>query len=168
MDIGATICTPGTPDCALCPLCEFCMAQKAGSAEELPRKANAKAPVGEYYRLYLLIHNGKAVMQKRDKNLLKDMWIYPLVADDPDEEEAFLKKCGLSDVQVTEAGEYKHVFTHKIWNIRVFAARLMKAPLLQKEMNSFTLTEMEALPIPTAMRYAKRVCEEMLKEENKK
>ncbi len=39
MDLGATICTPKKPACALCPWGESCAARARGDAETLPRRA---------------------------------------------------------------------------------------------------------------------------------
>ena len=39
MDLGATICTPKRPACALCPWNEACAARALGTAETFPRKA---------------------------------------------------------------------------------------------------------------------------------
>jgi A/G-specific adenine glycosylase len=39
MDLGATICTPKKPACALCPWFEDCAARRAGAPETFPRKA---------------------------------------------------------------------------------------------------------------------------------
>lgn len=39
MDLGATICTPKRPACALCPWSEPCLARRRGDAETFPRKA---------------------------------------------------------------------------------------------------------------------------------
>jgi A/G-specific adenine glycosylase len=39
MDLGATICTPKKPACALCPWNAACVAFKRGDAESFPRKA---------------------------------------------------------------------------------------------------------------------------------
>jgi len=39
MDLGATICTPKRPACAVCPWLEPCWARAAGVQEVLPRKA---------------------------------------------------------------------------------------------------------------------------------
>ena len=39
MDLGATICTPKTPACALCPWNEGCVAYRRGEAELFPRRA---------------------------------------------------------------------------------------------------------------------------------
>lgn len=38
MDLGATICTPRSPACGICPLPSYCAARKAGTAAELPKK----------------------------------------------------------------------------------------------------------------------------------
>ncbi len=38
MDLGATICTPRKPACALCPWCGGCKARAAGLQTDLPRK----------------------------------------------------------------------------------------------------------------------------------
>jgi A/G-specific adenine glycosylase len=42
-DLGATICTPRTPACALCPWREGCAAQRAGIQATLPRKSPKRA-----------------------------------------------------------------------------------------------------------------------------
>jgi A/G-specific adenine glycosylase len=39
MDLGATVCTPKSPSCLLCPLVDHCRARFKGIAAELPRKA---------------------------------------------------------------------------------------------------------------------------------
>src|SRR6185503_10368506 len=39
MDLGATICTPKTPACVLCPFVDACAARRRGDPETFPRKA---------------------------------------------------------------------------------------------------------------------------------
>ncbi|WP_116133557.1 A/G-specific adenine glycosylase [Tropicimonas sp. IMCC34043] len=39
MDLGATICTPTSPACGICPLTRCCAARASGIAAELPRRA---------------------------------------------------------------------------------------------------------------------------------
>src|SRR4051794_13723142 len=43
MDLGASICTPKNPACALCPLNDDCAAYARGEQETFPRKAPKKA-----------------------------------------------------------------------------------------------------------------------------
>jgi A/G-specific adenine glycosylase len=52
MDLGATICTPRTPDCPACPLANYCLAKQLGIAETLPvkpAKAIKPARIGTAY-----------------------------------------------------------------------------------------------------------------------
>lgn len=44
MDLGASHCCPGTPDCARCPLASLCNAYATGDAEELPHKSRSTPP----------------------------------------------------------------------------------------------------------------------------
>ena len=43
MELGATVCTPRSPQCLLCPVGGFCQAHKLGLADSLPEK-RAKRP----------------------------------------------------------------------------------------------------------------------------
>lgn len=42
MDLGATICTPRSPACGICPWMDACAARYAGTAADLPRRAPKK------------------------------------------------------------------------------------------------------------------------------
>ena len=42
MDLGATICTPKSPACGICPWRDPCAARKAGTAAQLPKKTPKK------------------------------------------------------------------------------------------------------------------------------
>ena len=45
MELGATICTPRSPQCLLCPVGEFCQARKLGLVEVIPEKRNKRSTV---------------------------------------------------------------------------------------------------------------------------
>ena len=57
MDLGATICTPKSPACGICPWMTSCAARAAGIAADLPRKA-AKKPKP--------VRHGTAWLARRD------------------------------------------------------------------------------------------------------
>ena len=38
MELGATLCTPQSPQCLMCPVTQFCQARKLGLAESLPER----------------------------------------------------------------------------------------------------------------------------------
>ena len=45
MELGATLCTPKSPQCLVCPVAQFCEARKQGLAEILPEKRRNRASV---------------------------------------------------------------------------------------------------------------------------
>ncbi len=45
MELGATICTPRSPQCLLCPAAKYCSARKQGVQEEIPEKRVKRAAV---------------------------------------------------------------------------------------------------------------------------
>jgi len=45
MELGATLCTPKSPQCLLCPVAKFCEGRKRGIAESLPEKRKKRANV---------------------------------------------------------------------------------------------------------------------------
>ena len=45
MELGATVCTPRSPQCLLCPVAEFCEARKLGITETLPEKRKKRTGV---------------------------------------------------------------------------------------------------------------------------
>lgn len=48
MDLGATVCTPRSPACGICPLVHACAGRAAGIAADLPRKEPKKAKPVRY------------------------------------------------------------------------------------------------------------------------
>jgi len=43
MELGATLCTPRSPQCLLCPVNEFCQARKLGLVDSIPSKRKKRA-----------------------------------------------------------------------------------------------------------------------------
>jgi A/G-specific adenine glycosylase len=65
-DLGATICTPTRPVCALCPWMGPCSAQQQGVAGELPRKApKALRPLRHGAHFWLTDAQGRVLLRRR-------------------------------------------------------------------------------------------------------
>lgn len=79
MDLGATICTPKSPACGICPLMAACAARKAGIAAVLPRKLPKKPKPTRFGYVYLARRaDGALLMETRpDKGLLGGMLALP-------------------------------------------------------------------------------------------
>jgi len=75
MDLGATVCTPRSPRCVICPLMAGCAARKRGMAEELPRRApKAERPTRRGLAFVLMRKDGAVLLRKRPtKGLLGGM-----------------------------------------------------------------------------------------------
>ena len=73
MDLGATLCSPKRPACALCPWSECCVARARGEQETFPRKAPKRE--GQLRRgaaFVALRADGRVLLRQRpDKGLLR-------------------------------------------------------------------------------------------------
>jgi A/G-specific adenine glycosylase len=118
MDLGATICTPRSPDCGRCPLASFCAARAAGNPELYPIKA-AKAPKPRRQGIaYWLEHDGHVLLVRRPpKGLLGGMLALPTDSEGAP-----------AQAEWREAGSVDHVFTHFALNMRLLCADARNRP----------------------------------------
>jgi A/G-specific adenine glycosylase len=75
MDLGATICTPKSPNCPICPWTEKCEGRKRGVAAELPRKS-AREPLPKRTGVVYWVErsDGHVLVQRRPaKGMLGSM-----------------------------------------------------------------------------------------------
>ncbi len=79
MDLGATICTPRNPACAICPLSRACTACRAGIAGDLPRKTARLPKPTRFGIAYVALRADGAVLVERrpDSGLLGGMLGWP-------------------------------------------------------------------------------------------
>lgn len=165
MDLGATICVPGTPDCARCPLQAQCDAYAQGDADQLPIRAAARPPVPVDVGVGLVIAEGRVLTIKRDAALLKGLWTF-LLCEGDSTPEGMARKLGALGMQanrIIPLGEARHVFTHRIWNMQLYRVDLPAMPgrTAGQWADAQTLT---GLPLPTAMKAARRAAMDILLE----
>ncbi|MDF2365796.1 A/G-specific adenine glycosylase [Sneathiella sp.] len=79
MDIGATICTPRSPNCGGCPVSDFCAAGTTGDMERFPVKAPKKVkPTRRAVVFWLERLDGFVLLCRREeKGLLGGMMEFP-------------------------------------------------------------------------------------------
>ena len=78
MDLGATICTPRSPKCLLCPLASRCDARATGAPEAFPVKTPKKARPLRYGTFFWAERNGNVLLVRRPaKGLLGGMRALP-------------------------------------------------------------------------------------------
>ena len=120
MDLGATVCTPKSPNCLLCPLRSMCAAQAEGDPERYPIKPKKTPKPTRFGHVYVLFGEGGSVMTERrpDKGLLGGMLGLPT----SDWADALPDPNFPSQANWQEIGEVRHVFTHFALTLTVWRA----------------------------------------------
>jgi A/G-specific adenine glycosylase len=110
MDLGATICTPKSPKCGICPVMDPCLARRVGTASELPKKLPKRPKPTRYGILYLAQRSDGAWLLERrpDKGLLGGMLGWP--GSDWNDAPLDTAPC-MADWAILPA-EVRHTFTH--------------------------------------------------------
>ncbi len=131
MDLGATVCTPKSPVCVLCPWAAPCMARAGGLQEELPAKLKkAETPTRYGVAFWMMREDGAVLLRRREaKGLLGGMTEVPSTAwrarkwtkTDVDAARPFSKGWR------TLPGRVTHTFTHFHLELTVLAADLTAA-----------------------------------------
>lgn len=116
MDLGATVCTPRRPACAICPLSEMCEGRRLGIAETLPRKMPKKPKPQRFGVAFWAVRPDGAVLLRRrpESGLLGGMMEVPSTEwrDRPWSEAEALEHAPLAADWRPLAGAVRHVFTH--------------------------------------------------------
>jgi A/G-specific adenine glycosylase len=110
MDLGATICTPRSPACGICPLMAACAARAQGIAADLPRRAPKKVKPTRFGYVYVARRaDGALLLETRpETGLLGGMLAFPTSewSDAPSDAPPFEADWRDSGVEV------RHTFTH--------------------------------------------------------
>ena len=132
MDLGATICSPKRPACALCPWNESCLAFARGDQETFPRKARKREGKLRRGAAFVVVRaDGRVLLRSRpEKGLLGGMSEVPGSAwsHDFDVAQALRLAPRLKGAKWRRlAGTVRHVFTHFPLELTVFAAQVARA-----------------------------------------
>ena len=124
MDLGSKICTPTSPACGDCPLQGDCMAYHANCAEDYPRRTPKKKQKEEDVTVLLIDLDGRFLIEKRTGGLLASMWGFPMAEGHirPEDVMKLLSEADFVAKKPEKVAEYRHVFSHRIWNVWVYYA----------------------------------------------
>ncbi len=157
MDLGATICVPGTPACEKCPLQAECDAFAAGDAEDLPILPRKNPPKVLDYAVCLIFSGDRVLMRQRTEAMLRGLWVFPMAEGKYTLRQipAVVKKLTkLSVNQAASAGEAKHVFTHQIWQMQLYTMHVPEDAQSPAGYRFIPVKELDTLAIPTAVKAA--------------
>jgi A/G-specific adenine glycosylase len=65
MDLGATVCTPRSPSCGVCPWTEWCEAFAVGDQTAFPKKSPKKKQPVRYGIAYVMVRDGAVWLRRR-------------------------------------------------------------------------------------------------------
>jgi A/G-specific adenine glycosylase len=151
-DLGASICSPSTPGCAVCPWMEPCAARRLGLTNELPRRAPRKSrPLRHGVHFWLSDTAGNVLLRRRPTSgLLGGMVELPGTSWReglwPDAEA--LKHAPMK-VDWRPAGQVQHGFTHFQLTIDLFAARVTT---IEGDGFIHPLARLDEVALPSVMR----------------
>ena len=122
MDLGATVCTPRNPNCAVCPVAAWCAARAAGDPARYPVRAAKAARSVRHGTAFWLRHGDDVLLVRRPpRGLLGGMLGLPTTAwreDPPDWRSAVPAVAQW----VAVPGPVRHVFTHFELQLTIVAA----------------------------------------------
>jgi A/G-specific adenine glycosylase len=160
MDLGATICTPKTPACALCPWNAGCAAYARGDAATFPRRAPKRE--GQLRRgAAFVVHrtDGFILLRTRPaKGLLGGMTEVPTTewTKEFDESVALKGAPRFAAKQALKwhrtAGIVRHVFTHFPLELTVYVADVPAHMLAPKGARWVAISELAGEALPSLMR----------------
>jgi A/G-specific adenine glycosylase len=171
MELGATLCTPKSPQCLLCPVAQFCEGRKLGLAELLPEKQKKRASVEVTLAAAVFADaSGRTILlpppQKTgDKNsvdhipsLVSRMWHFPTVSvssDAASELRWFLRKfvpvARNGNLHLAAAGKVRHSVTYRDITILPFGIRVKKLPRIPGA-KQVLLHDISSLPVSNLTR----------------
>ncbi len=157
MDLGASICTPKKPACALCPLNEDCLARARGDQETFPRKLAKKTGALRRGAAFVVIRGDELLVRTRsEKGLLGGMTEVPgsdwRAAQD---DKAALKQApALKGVARwhRKIGVVTHVFTHFPLELVVYTASVPARARAPKGMRWVPIATLGGEALPNVMR----------------
>jgi A/G-specific adenine glycosylase len=176
MELGATLCTPRSPQCLLCPVSEFCQARKQGLTDVIPEK-RSKRPTVEITlaSLVLVDPRGKTLLLPPPKTprkspppddvhtLVSRMWHFPTIAVRQGQAAALLTKFAedsffggrkLPSVPIP-LKKVRHAVTYRSITILPFRLNVAKLPQVSGS-NAHPLSDLTSIAISNLTRKVAR------------
>ena len=153
MELGETVCLPGTPECGVCPLRAVCAAEKTGRPADWPVMPDKKPRRIQLLTVFILEHQGRVALTRRpDRGLLAGLWELPNQAGELDETAALCQAdaWGCAPKSLTPGGRAVHIFTHREWHMVGWRVDCGAAP--ERFVWTTAGERRERYPIPSAFR----------------
>ena len=166
MELGETVCTPRTPQCARCPISQYCKARALGIAHRLPaprrKRVTTRVPVAA---TIFLDPFGRTLLTKNpgahDLAIFSGLWQFPAVAlksnngSASDEISSYLQEnfnsFDFAPHALIPLPAASHTVTYRRLALLPFLARVDKLPDLPS-CRAVPLADLSSLPVSSATR----------------
>ena len=138
MELGALVCTPRNPQCAVCPVKKLCVAFKTHRVAELPNLGKRAAATARRFVAFVLEHRGKFLVRQRPEDVVNaHLWEFPNVELNGlvfSPTEVFKSQFGFAPPELLPLPLVKHSITRYRITLEAFRVSLKKAPKTQAGM----------------------------------
>ena len=151
MDLGATVCTPRSPNCAMCPLWDFCEARRQGEQTLYPMKAEKRATPTRFGAAFVLLRDDRVLLVRRPPSGLLGGMMMPPTSPWTEQKLDDSLAAAPGAFAWEQVGEVRHVFTHFALRLDVWRAT---APARAKVNGEWMQRDEALAALPTVGRKA--------------
>jgi A/G-specific adenine glycosylase len=117
MDLGATVCVRGKPQCNRCPWEKFCLARQEGLEKNLPFPKPKKIMPIKTVTLLIMQQGQRILLEKRSsKGIWGGLWSLPEMTDHVRDKKILQEHCQytfqIKTVETTWLDTFRHTFSH--------------------------------------------------------
>ncbi|HEY1723511.1 MAG TPA: A/G-specific adenine glycosylase [Magnetospirillaceae bacterium] len=156
MDLGATICTPKSPACGICPWRDDCDGRRLGLVPQLPaRSPKAARPMRRGVAFWVQRQDGAVLLRRRpDKGLLGGMMEIPSTPwrAEPWAIDEALAAAPITATWTALPGIVDHVFTHFSLELSVVVGQIGKTIVVQDHSEWCPVDRLDERALPSVMR----------------
>ena len=163
MELGATVCTPSSPDCPNCPLQDSCVAFKTARTEEIPYKSPAKKRPHHQIGVGIIVDEKEQVLiaLRPEDAMLGGMWEFPggKQEDGEEMEETVIRELKEElgvEVEITKPFmKLDHAYSHFKITMHAYLCEIKHGtpePDSSQEIRWISIEELEDYPFPKANR----------------
>lgn len=151
MDLGATICLPKNPRCAVCPLKALCLARRRGTQELRPRMKPKKATPLYVHAAAVIVERGRALIgQRAADGLLGGLWEFPNARVEGEAAQALTQSLkAATQIEVKRGAALnvvRHAYSHFRVEVHPFLCERIFIPK-NKNLKWVWLSELSAYPM---------------------
>lgn len=152
MELGATICTPRSPHCLLCPVQRFCEAQAAGVQEQVPvAKAAKERPLERRWTICVTDGRRWLLEQRPTDGRWANMWQFTTLpaGETKHPSPAWVRRhLGLGVGKPCLLGRVTHGLTHRRYEFDIYSCQLTERTSGGEPRRWVALADLSDYPLP--------------------